>query len=173
MTTNFDNILYLRDDPSQYAPLTDMEPVQLVSAELIEAFWPLARPYFERCVREAMHGEYLVDDLKAMALAGQLVLIVVTNDRTGTNPHRTVELALAVEPVRFPRLPAINILALGGTRRGLMDNERKFGAFFRGWAVMNGAKVIEASVSDRMQRVLRRWGFINTYHQMRYRLLEG
>jgi len=173
MSQHADNIRYLGNEPVQYASLTDPEPIQLVTHELIEAYWPLARPYFDRCIRETMNGEYEVDDLKALAVAGKLVIIVVVNDRTGTNPYRAVDLALAIEPIQYPRLPAINILAMGGSPRGLLDGQRKFGTFFRGWAVMNGARVMEASVSPKMQRILRRWGFAPIYTHMRCNLLEG
>lgn len=165
-----DNVRYLHEPQAEYAPLTEILPVQLVNAQLIDAFWPLVRPLLDRCVREAMHGEMVVDDIRAMALSGQLSLMVFTNDRTGSNPYRTVELAIAIEPVVYPRLPAINIVAMGGTNFGLI--QKKFWKMFRDWAYMNGARVIEASVSPAMLRILKRYGYEPVYTQVRYHLTE-
>lgn len=153
-----------------YPPLTDYEPVQLVTADLIEAFWPLCRPLLDRCVRETMHGEFTVDDLRAFALAGRITFFIVTNDRTGRNPYKDVVMCLAIEPILYPSLPGINIMAMGGVDLG--KNKAKFWQQFKGWAFMSGARFIDAMVSPRMQRILARWDFEQVYVHMRLDLTE-
>jgi hypothetical protein len=161
----------LKLDAEAVAPLRDeFEPVQLMTPHLLEAFWPLARPLLDRCVREAMHGEFEVDDLHRLALEGKVVIFVFTNDRTGTNPQREVALAFAAEPVMYPRLPAINILAMGG--KGFDVLQKKYWDYVKGWAFMNGARAIEAWVSPAMQRVLSRWGYKPIYTHLRCDLTE-
>lgn len=145
-----------------------MRPVQLVNAQLVELFWPAIRPMFDKCVRKAMHGELEVDDIKAMALAGQIVIMVFTDDMTGLG---AVDLAVAIEPVSYPRLPGINIIAMGGTNFGLI--QQKYWTYFKGWAMMNGAKMIEASVSPAMARILRKYGYVEEYTHVRCRLMES
>lgn len=150
---------------SDRKPRGEVRPVQLVNAQLIELFWPAIRPMFERCVKGAMHGELEVDDLKQMALAGQLVIMVFTDD---TNGLGNVDLAVAIEPVAYPRLPGINIVAMGGTNFGLI--QKSYWTYFKGWAMMNGAKMIEASVSPAMARILRKYGYVEEYTLVRCRL---
>ena len=154
------------DQPPKASP-GEVIPLQLVNAQLIELFWPLIRPLFDRCVREAMHGEMEVDDIKDLALQGRIVLMIFTGDQYGREP---VELAVAIEPVAYPRMPGINIIALGGTNFGLI--QQKYWTYFKGWAMMNGAKMIEASVSPAMTRILRRYGYKPAYTRVRCSLME-
>lgn len=140
-------------------------PVQLVNAQLVEQHWPAIRPLLERCVAEAMHGELEVDDIKALALAGQLVVMIFTDGRA------RIDLAVVIEPVSYPRLPGINIVAMGGTNFGLI--QKKYWNYFKGWAMMNGAKMIEASVSPAMARILRKYGYAAEYTHVRCRLMES
>lgn len=142
-------------------------PVQLVNAQLVELFWPQVRPLFDRCVREAMRGELTVDDIKEQALAGQIVIMVFTDSPSGNG---TVDLAVAIEPVAYPKMPGINILALGGTNFGLI--QQSYWTYFKGWALMNGARMIEASVSYSMLRMLQRYGFVEEYVHVRCHLAE-
>jgi len=154
-----------------YAPLGEFEPLFLANAGMVEQYWELALPLLSRVVKEAMHGEFTMDDLKALALCGKAYIFVLTNDKTGTNPDREVRLALAVEIVRYPRLPALNILALGGTDLSLFH--RKFWKQFTGWAYMNGVRAIEGWVSPAMQRIVSRFGFKQVYSHMRLELTEA
>ena len=158
------NLALVKPEPTYFG---EVRPVQLVTAQLVETFWPLIRPLFDRCVREAMHGEFEVDDLKALALANQIVIMVFTNDHLGRG---TVDLAVAIEPVAYPKLPGINIIAMGGSKFGLI--QKKYWEYFKGWAMMNGAVMIEASVSPSMVRVLRRYGYNPVYTQVRCSLME-
>ncbi len=142
-----------------------VQPLQLVNAQLVELYWPTIRPLLDRCVREAMHGELEVDDIKALALAGQLVIMVFTDGKMG------VHLAVVIEPINYPKLPGINIVAMGGTNFGLI--QKKYWTYFKGWAMMNGAKMIEASVSPAMARILRKYGYVEEYTHVRCRLMES
>lgn len=157
----------VKTDPPKLAPLGVIHPVQLVTAQLVELFWPSIRPLFERCVQEAMHGELEVDDIKDQALAGKIVIMVFTDNVFALG---TVHLAVAIEPVAYPRMPGINIVAMGGTHFGLI--QKRYWTYFKGWAMMNGAKMIEASVSPAMARVLRKYGYAAEYTHVRCRLME-
>lgn len=159
-----------QSEQAQYAPLREYEPLMLSDARMIEHYWPLVKPLLERCVKESMHGELEIEDIKAMAIARTAFLFILTNDKTGTNPNLGVRLALAAEVVQYPRLPALNILALGGTDLALFH--RKFWKQFCGWAYMNGVRVIDGWVSPAMQRIIARFGFKQVYSHMRLELTE-
>lgn len=138
-------------------PLHGPEPVQMVNAQMIEAYAPLMHPHFARMIERHGITEFTAEDLFQMAMTGQCVLIAVANDKTGLNPDREVFLSVAIEVVQYPRKHGINILALGGNR--LDDTLAVFWEQFKGWTYMNGARFIEASVSPGMERMLRKWGF--------------
>lgn len=146
------------------------EPIQVATTHLVDAYWPLAEPLFKRCIDKAMHGECHVEHFKEMVLQRAASLIVIANDSTGTHPERDVKLALLVEPVAHPNLPAINILAIGG--RDLSMLKREYWDQFKGWAYMNGARAIEAYVQPGMQRIIQRWDFKPAYTVMRCSLTE-
>jgi hypothetical protein len=154
-----------------FAPLKEFEPLLLSTPELLYNFWYLAYPLLERCVKEAMRGEMDIHDIEALARAGKAYIFVLTNDKTGTNPDREVRLALAVEVVQYPRLPALNVLALGGTELAMFH--RKFWKQFCGWAYMNGVRAVDGWVSPGMQRMLTRFGFKQVYAHMRLDLTEA
>lgn len=167
-----DNVIqYPRETPAAYAPLTEIEPVQLITPHLIEAFWPLVRPQLERCVVEAMKGEMEVDDIKTLLLQGKVAIVIFTNDRTGTNPYRKVELSIVVEPILYPRMSGINILAIGGSN--FRNLHKKYGEQFMGWARMNGAQFVDALVGPGMQRIAKRLGFKPVYTHVRYKFSEN
>jgi hypothetical protein len=150
-------------------PLPEIRPYQLVNAQLINLYWPRVRPLLERCVKEAMHGEMEADDIRDLALAGKIILMVFTR-YPDPGVQTPVELAIAIEPIAYPRLPAINIVAMGGTDFGLI--QKQWWTYFKGWAIMNGSRAIEASVSPAMMRVLRRWGYKAIYTRARCDLME-
>ena len=156
-------------NPDPVVPLgDDYQPLQLVTPQLLDRFWPQASQLFERCVSKALNGEYTTDNILEMARVGKAMIIVVTNDTTGEHPDTDVSLALAIEPVLYPQLNAINILALGG--RNLVASKNKHWDSFIGWAYMNGARMIEANVSPSMMRMIKRWGFEPVYTQARFSL---
>jgi hypothetical protein len=164
----------MNQGPNQFdevAPLTEFQPLLITTPAQLDAFWPLARPLLDRCVKETMHGELEIDDIRALILTQQAFLFVLTNDRTGTNPDVDVRLALAVEIVQYPRLPTLNVLAIGGTDLSLFHN--KFWKQFCGWAYMNGVRAVDGWVGPAMKRILTRFGFKQVYSHMRLELTEA
>lgn len=155
----------------QAAPLTEYQPLLITTQQQVDTFWPFARPLLERCVKETMHGELEIDDIRALVVAQKAFLFVLTNDRTGTNPDLDVRLALAVEIIQYPRLPTLNVLALGGTDLSLFH--KQFWKQFCGWAYMNGVRAIDGWVGPAMRRVLTRFGFKQVYSHMRLELTEA
>ena len=154
------------------APLDkEYQPLLLATPAHVEAYWPWVRPLLNRCVKETMHGELEVDDIKALALVGKAHIFVLTNDRTATNPERDVRLALAVEVVQYPRLPAMNVLAIGGADLAMFH--KKFWQQFCGWAYMNGIRAIDGWVGPAMRRMLARYGFKQVYSHIRLELTEA
>jgi len=151
-------------------PLYGPEPIQLVSKQLIEAYAPLMYEHFRVMVERHNIDEFIAEDLFDMALNGRCVLIAVATDRTGLNPDREVKLSLAIEVVQYPRKSGINILAIGGDDLAMLKN--KFWEQFQGWAYMNGARFIEASVSPAMERMTRPWGMLPVRKTVRMDLTE-
>jgi len=164
MADNVVNIKAIEFMPPVPAP-ADYGPVILTNLVLINNFWPVISPLFQRCIDEAMHGEFTVDDLYHRACAGQISIMVIANDRTGEHPQLDVKIAGALEANIYPQYAAINILALGGANMHKLADE--FWDMFRGWTLMNGAKTIEAMVSPRMARMLRPLGFKPVYQLVR------
>jgi hypothetical protein len=150
------------------ASIVEFEPLMLSTPALVEAYWPQVEPLFKEVCENAMHGEFNIQDLKALALHGAVSIFVVTNDKTATNPDREVKLALAVEILSYPRLPAMNVLALGG--KDLRLFHKKFWNQFCGWAYMNGVRAIDGWVNPAMKRILERLGFKQVYSHMRLEL---
>jgi len=150
-------------------PLADnWQPLQITTPQQLETYWPLAAPHLDRCVSKAQRGEYGLDDLYRMVTEGKAILFVITNDVQGVHPDTDVSLAFIVEPVLYPRLNTINIVALGG--RDFSRVQREHWEAFKGWAYMNGARGIEASVGPSMMRILKRWGFEPAYTHARLSL---
>lgn len=143
-------------------------PIQVVSTEMLEAFWPHVEPLLQRSIDRYGAKEMSIYDLAGLVRDGKVQLVVVTNDPTGLAPYTKVELVLAVEVVLYPQLPALNIVAIGG--RNLKRYKKRFWDMFKGWAYMNGARAIEASVGPAMQRVIAKWDFEPAYVLMRCRL---
>jgi len=75
-------------------------------------YWTATKPLLEKCVKRAMHGEMTIDDIYNAALQGKMYIFVVKCDKTIT---KSVKLALVLEIIHYPKLPAMNIVALGGS----------------------------------------------------------
>lgn len=149
-------------------PVDDFEPLLLSTKEHFDTYWSATKPLLAKCIDKAMHGEMTIDDLYNAALAGKVYIFVFKNDKTIT---KSVKLALALEIVSYPRLPAMNVLSLGGS--ALDPLYGKFWKMVCGWAYMNGVRVIEGRVSPAMERVISRYGFKPVYTQMRLDLMEA
>jgi len=149
-------------------PVDEYDALLLSSKEQFDKYWPYAKPLIEQCIKKSMHGEITIDDIYNLALQGKLYVFVAKCDRTMVP---SVRLALVLEIVNYPRLPALNILALGGTDLHLLYE--KFWKKLCGWAYMNGVRAIEGWVSPAMERVISRYGFKHVYTHMRLNLTEA
>lgn len=158
MTKTYDNGL----------TLDDYEPLLLSTKEHFDTYWSATKPLLTRCVNRAVHGEYTVDDLHNAALQGKAFIFVVKSDATIV---KSVIFALVLELSDYPRLPALNIVAIGG--KDLEALHEKYWKHLCGWAYMNGARVLEGMVSPAMQRVVAKFGFKPVYTQMRLDLTEN
>ena len=143
------------------------EPILLSTVQILDAYWAQAVPLLERCIGEAMHGELTVEDLYEGIKAGQMFGIVFKNDE-GELPD--VALALVLEPILYPRMPVMNVVALGG--RDLEQFGGKFWQHICSWAYMNGLRHMQASASPGMARMLKKLGFSSVYTTMRMDLTE-
>jgi hypothetical protein len=148
-------------------PLDQFDAMLLSTKEHFDKYWHKTKPLVEKCIKRSMHGEMTADDIYALALQGNVYVFVVKND-AGISPD--VKLAVVLEIVKYPRLPAMNILALGGS--DLDYFYEKFWKKLCGWAFMNGVRAIEGWVSPAMERVISRYGFKHVYTHMRFDLTE-
>ena len=149
-------------------PLDEYEPLLLTTQEQFTKYWPRASKLVDKCIKRSMHGEMTVEDIHNLALQQQAYVFVVKNDK-GIQPD--VKLVVVLEVLRYPKLPALNILALAGS-----DLEALYEKFWQklcGWAYMNGIRAIEGMVSPAMQRVISKYGFKPVYTQMRLDLTEA
>ena len=125
----------------------------------LEKDWWMIGPVLESVVSRAAHGEFDGGDLKIMALEKQIVIGAFFTDRGD------MVLAFAFEFRFYPKKTAINILALGGKRMEAVFSE--FLDQFKNWAAAAGADFLEASCSAGMSRMLAKYGYVNTYQQLR------
>lgn len=149
-------------------PLEDYDALLLSTKEQFDKYWPKAKGLVEKCIKRSMHGEITADDIYTLALQGKFYVFVLKNDKC-ISPD--VKLVVVLEIVQYPRLPAMNILALGGS-----DLDFFFEKFWKrlcGWAYMNGVRAIEGWVSPAMERVISRYGFNHVYTHMRFNLTEA
>ncbi len=127
--------------------------------EELERDWGLIEPILASVVSRAVHGEFDCGDLKAMAQSKQIVIGAFFAD------DGIMLLAFAFEFRFYPKKTAVNILALGGKRMDGVFSE--FLDQFRDWAAVAGADFLEASCSRGMARMLAKYGYVNTYQQLR------
>lgn len=131
---------------------------------VLQARWGEVAPLFERTVEKACHGEFLATDLYAMAMAGDVAIGVAT-DEAGA-----VFMALAVEEVCYPRVKAVNVLAMGGARLDVFM--RRFLLPFKAFCRERGIGRITCLVSPGMERMHRRYGFETVYRMLSMDLEE-
>ena len=148
-------------------PDRQYEPILLATVQILDAYWAQAIPLLERCIGEAMHGELTIEDLYEGIKAGQLFGIVFKNDE-GELPD--VALALVLEPLLYPRMPVMNVVALGGRDLGVFGEQSW--RHICSWAYMSGLRHMQASASPAMARMLKKLGFKPVYTTMRMDLTE-
>jgi hypothetical protein len=147
--------------------LSDYEPLLLSSKEQADEYWSEIKPLLDRCIDRATHGEFNTQDVYNLLLEGKVFIFIVKSDKT---IRKSVKLVLVLELAVYPRLTAMNIMALGGT--DLEALHEKYWDSLCGWAYMNGVRVIEGMVSPAMKRVISRYGFKPVYTHMRLDLTE-
>ena len=128
-------------------------------ADDLEKDWGLIEPILASVVSRAGHGEFDCADLKAMAQSKQIVIGAFFAD------DGVILLAFAFEFRFYPKKTAINILALGGKRMDAVFSE--FLDQFKDWAAAAGADFLEASCCRGMSKMLAKYGYVNTYQQLR------
>ena len=149
-------------------PLSEFEPLLLSTKELLDKYWPRASKLVDRCIKKSMHGELSVEDVYNMVLQQKAFVFVFKCDK-GIQPD--VKLVLVLEICGYPKLPAMNVLALAGSNLGEFYD--KFWSKVCGWAYMNGIRAIEGWVSPAMQKVISKYGFKPIYTHMRLDLSEA
>lgn len=149
----------------------EYEPILLGSHDLLNAYWPHVQPLLEKCVSRATHGEYTIKDLRDLAYAGRIYIFALVNDKHDPTVERKCQLAVALETINYPRLPALNILAVGGS--GLSMAHKKYWKMLCGWAYMSGVRAIDGWVGPGMKRTSEALGFKAVYTHMRYDLTES
>ena len=148
-------------------PTEGFEPLFLSSQSILAVYWPQASAVLQRCVDEAMHGEMTIDDIYDRLVAGQMWCLVIKNDK-GELPE--VSLALILELIVYPQFTVMNIAAIGGRELGALRD--KFWGHVCSWAYMSGVREMQASVSPGMARMLKGYGFSETYRTVRKVLTE-
>jgi len=138
----------------------DLRFVVLAAQGDIMAEFHKVAPLFDRVVGEAAHGEFTTADLMRLGMEGRLLLGYAERD------GRTV-VAAAFEFVHYPRLKALNVVALAGEPlefRGAFDGYwRQLTEFARSC----GCARIEAKCSRAMARLLRAgYGFASVYEHV-------
>lgn len=130
-----------------------------MQSDELEKDWHLIEPLLDLVVTRACHGEFDCHDLKAMAQSKQIVIGASFSDK------EEMLLAFAIEFRFYPKKTAINTLALGGKRVDTVFAE--FFGQFKNWASAAGADFLEASCSRGMSKMLSKYGYVNTYQQLR------
>lgn len=124
--------------------------------------WLKVEPLIERCVSDAVKGEYDATDIKLLAEAGHVLLFYVDDEGTAV-------IAGALELVRYPRMLTVNVMALAGERLEELA-EVYFPEIKRFARDFLGARYIEASASPAMARLLKRLGGDSAYNVVRFPL---
>lgn len=107
---------------------------------------------------EAARGELDVDDILRLASEGRMLVALCEDDGEAV-------MAIAFEFRHYPKKVNLNIVALGGSR--LDEVAQQFLATFGTWAASAGAAEIEALCSKAMARILKKYGFADTYGMVR------
>ena len=133
---------------------------RVLTKERLEQLWPQLHPLFDKCIKKALHGEFVSFDIKQLALDNKAHIFIFADESD------VVHMALALEFINFPRLRAANLRALGG--KNLVGFSEQFFAGLKWWLKLSGVQVLDAMVSNSMRRLLtNKLGFERVYHHMR------
>lgn len=134
----------------------------LQSEEELKPFWTKVKPLLQKCVTKAVHGEYEADDIYQIVKEqrGFIIYIFIEGEPS---------VALAVEWVLYPRMKAVNIMALGG--KHLIPSAEVFWARILNMLKSVGIEYVECSCSEAMARMLTsKLNFQRTYEFLRLKL---
>lgn len=143
------------------------EPLLLATKEQFDLYWAQCVPLLDRVIDKAMHGELTTEDIYTSAIQGQTYIFVLKNDDYEVPD---IKFVIALDLVNYPRLAALNVVAVGGQHLGPFFN--RFWDKLCGWAYMNGVRAIEGLMSPAMARIVTKLGFTQTYTHMRLNLNE-
>ena len=130
----------------------------------VDTVWGEIVPLFARVVEKACHGEFTVDDLYRMAVAGDAI-VGVAREEDGA-----VVMAMAFQFAPYPAATGVHVLAMGG--RNLKRFMTQFLPPFKAFCRAAGADWIECSVSPGMERMHHRYGFRTVYRNLRMSVKE-
>ena len=130
--------------------LDGYDPQLLGTQELIKAYWPQVALILRSCVKDEVPSMSDLESILEDLLAGRKQLFIV-------HKEMDVKLAIVTEVNLYADLASLSIVALGGEQLTLFKS--KFWTAFKGWAYMNGVRLIEADVSPAMERVVKPYGF--------------
>jgi hypothetical protein len=134
-----------------------MNPRFLTEPGELEARWEQIAPLLAPALEHAVLGEITLDDIKALALARCMYVGIYEVDGAPV-------LAMAFEFKHYPRIMTVNIVALGGTH--LDQVAQRFFDGFKEWVARAGARHIEALCRPAIARLLKKYGFQNTYEKI-------
>lgn len=133
-----------------------MRRVVILSEKNYEDF-ELVRPFFERVVNEACHGEFNTDDLKKMLIRGYAWGAYVLEDEKPV-------IAWMWEMVFFPQKTTANVMALGGMNLAMAWD--KYGEMMCDLWRSQGADAVTCYSNRAMARILGRYGFKPIYYSL-------
>jgi hypothetical protein len=136
----------------------------LATPEQVATHWPRIAHLIERCVAEAVQGEFTADDIYERALRGDALPFYGSDGEE-------VTIAGVLEIVRYPRKTALSVMAMAGSR--LRESAADAFVEIKKFGRAMGADFIEASAPPAVARLLRMTiGFEPKYQVMRINL-EG
>lgn len=130
----------------------------LTESSELRSRWPDIASLLTPVVEQAAMGEFTLVDILALCDAGRMYVGLCECDDIPV-------MAMAFEFRHYPQRTNINVVALGGHE--LEAVAAQFLQTFRDWARQAGAAEIEASCSKPMARLLKRYGFADTYECVR------
>ena len=81
--------------------------LKFLTPEKALAIWDDIAPLFLRVVERIDGGEFNLDDLRLMSASGEIIIGVARK-------NGEVTMALAFQPVQYPRAKSVNVLAIAG-----------------------------------------------------------
>lgn len=130
----------------------------ITTPDLVARKFDKAAPLLLPVIKEAARGEFDLEDVRRMVCDGKAIVALVEDKGEPM-------LALAFHFTHYPQNLAINVMALGGRDTEVAAAE--YWPRFKAWAREAGATMIEASCSEAMARMLRRFEFEPTYRVVR------